>query len=40
MSQMLAFDCVSKSNSSTRLPALARLAAVLTISEVLPTPPL
>ncbi len=37
---MLAFDWVSKSNSSTRLPILAKAAAVFTISDVFPTPPL
>ena len=39
-SQMLAFDCVSKSKSRTRLPSFARAAAVLTIRDVFPTPPL
>ena len=38
--KMLAFDCVSKSHRSTRLPALTSAAAVLTINDVLPTPPL
>jgi len=33
-------DCVSKSQTSTRLPAFTSAAAVLTMSDVLPTPPL
>ena len=37
---VLAFDCVSRSNRSTRLPILADAAAVFTMRDVFPMPPL